>query len=176
MTVADALAVARALAVIPIAYFLSTDQRGPALAVFVVAALSDALDGWVARRGRFAAHGELLDPLADKVLVLGTALLLVIAGRDGDVAVPPALFALLAVREVTAGTIRIASYRARTHRPATVVGKLKTTAEMCAIALLVVVRPPDPVGVAALALLWAAVLVGLASLVNNWPHRRRPAF
>lgn len=175
MSPADAIGILRALAVIPIWYALAVDQRGIAFAIFVVAALSDAVDGWLARRsGTPGPGGALLDPIADKVLVLGTALALVFAGLDYGVLVPVELFALLAVREITAGVIRVAGYRAGTHRPADLGGKIKTAAEMCALAVLIVVRPPEALGVAALSLLWIAVLFGLMSLAQYWPHRRRP--
>lgn len=173
MSLADALASFRALAILPIWYALAIDERGVALAIFVLAALSDAADGWAARRaGTLSRHGALVDPLADKVLVLGTALALVLLGAGPTTAVPAELFALLAVREVTAAVIRIAAYRAGTHHPADLGGKLKTAAEMCAVAVLIVDRPPQPLAVGALALLWIAVLFGLVSLARHWPHRR----
>ncbi len=173
MSLADALAALRALAVVPIWYALGYDARAAAFAIFVVAALTDALDGWVARRaGTLSRHGALVDPLADKVLVLGAALGLVVVGLADGVVLPPELFALLAVREITAGIIRIAGYRTGTHGPADLGGKIKTAAEMCALAVLIVVRPPEPLAVGAIALLWIAVLFGLVSLARYWPHRR----
>lgn len=52
--------------------------------LFLMAAASDALDGWLARSGRSTtAWGAYLDPVADKILVLGGALALVSAGRFG---------------------------------------------------------------------------------------------
>lgn len=173
MSLADAVAVSRALAVIPIAYALGRDERAAAFAIFVVAALSDAVDGWLARRsGTLGARGALLDPLADKVLVLGTALSLVLLGRDSGVVVPAELFALLAVREVTSAVIRIAGYRMGTHRPADLLGKIKTAAEMCALAVLIVARPPQALAIGAIVLLWIAVIYGLLSLARYWPHGR----
>ena len=73
MSAADLVAVLRAIAVVPIAWAIAADQRFLALGLFVLAALSDALDGWLARRsGNGGPRGALLDPLADKVLVIGT--------------------------------------------------------------------------------------------------------
>jgi CDP-diacylglycerol--glycerol-3-phosphate 3-phosphatidyltransferase len=175
VSLADALALLRALAVVPIWYALVYDLRAAAFALFVIAAVSDAVDGWVARRsGSLRPAGALIDPLADKVLVLGTALGLVVAGLRTGAVLPPELFALLAVREITSGVIRVAGYRTGTHRPADLGGKLKTAAEMCALAVLIVVRPPALLGVGAIAVLWIAVLFGLVSLAQYWPHRRRP--
>ena len=173
MSLADALAIVRAFAVVPIWYALSFDLRAAAFVIFVLAALSDAADGWAARRaGTLSRHGALVDPLADKVLVLGTAFALTAVGLADGVVLPPELFLLLAVREVTAAAIRIAAYRAGTHHPADLGGKIKTAAEMCALAVLIVVRPPDALAIGAIALLWLAVLFGLLSLARYWPHRR----
>lgn len=172
MSLADALAILRALAVAPIWYALVFDSRAAALGIFVVAALSDALDGWLARRtGSLSRHGALLDPLADKVFVLGTALELLLVSRG--TAISPLLFTLLAVREITAAAMRVAAYRANTHRGADAGGKLKTAAEMCALAILILVRPPEPVGVAAVGLLWVAVTFGLVSLARDWLRGRK---
>ena len=176
MSLVDAFAVARALAVLPIAWALSSDLRAVAFALFTLAALSDAVDGWLARRyASPTLHGALLDPIADKVLVLGTAGVLVLAGLEGDVAVPPELFLLLVVREVTAAVIRLDEFRRGISRPADASGKAKTAAEMVALAVLIVVRLPAPLGVAAVTLLWIAVVFGLVSLAQQWPHRRRSA-
>lgn len=173
MSAADAIAALRALAILPIWYAIAIDARGIALVIFVLAALSDAADGWVARRaGTLSRHGALVDPLADKIFVLGTALALVLVGLQTGGVLPPELFALLAVREVTAAVIRIAAYRAGTHHPAELGGKVKTAAQMCALAVLIVVRPPEPLAIAAIGLLWVAVLFGLGSLAQYWPHRR----
>lgn len=175
MTVADALALARAAAVLPIWYALAIGERGVASAIFVVAALTDAADGWLARRGIATAYGALVDPLADKVLVLGTALALAFAGLEAGAAVPPVLFGLLALRELVSGAIRIAEHRAGRNQPAGTSGKLKTAAEMCALAVLIVARPPQLLGIAALGLLWIAVLFGVVLLARSLPDRLRSA-
>ncbi|MDQ2952655.1 MAG: CDP-alcohol phosphatidyltransferase family protein [Chloroflexota bacterium] len=173
MSLADALAALRALAIVPIWYALAIDARGVALVIFVLAAASDAADGWVARRaGVLSGHGALVDPLADKIFVVGTALALILVGMQSGQVLPPELFALLAVREITAAVLRVASYRAGTHHPADLGGKVKTAAQMCALGLLIILRPPEPLAIGAVALLWVAVLFGLVSLAQYWPRRR----
>ena len=174
MTVADALALARAVTVVPIWYALASDQRALAFGFFVVAALTDVADGWLARRAPPTAHGSLVDPLADKVLVVGTAFALMLAGLEHET-IPPALVACILVRELTVGIIRFARYRAGTSPSADVAGKAKTAAQMCALAVLLVWRPPHPVGIAALGVLWVAAIFGLVSLSSFWPQRRRGA-
>src|SRR6185503_17843605 len=64
MSIADGLAVLRALSVIPIWYALALDLRATALGIFALAAISDAVDGWLARRrGSQTLHGAVLDPI-----------------------------------------------------------------------------------------------------------------
>jgi CDP-diacylglycerol--glycerol-3-phosphate 3-phosphatidyltransferase len=84
MTLANKVTVARILLipvfVVLIVYHRKTGedwQRWAALAVFLLAALSDALDGWIARRfNQRSELGAILDPLADKLLMLAALILL----------------------------------------------------------------------------------------------------
>jgi CDP-diacylglycerol--glycerol-3-phosphate 3-phosphatidyltransferase len=112
-----------------------------ALVVFAAAALSDALDGHIARsRHEVTALGAAADPLADKVLVVGTLAALAFRGLA-----PAWAVALIAAREV-------AAVGARTGRslPASGDGKAKTSLQMLACAGLI----------AAAALTSDAILVG----------------
>ncbi|MCB1634823.1 MAG: CDP-alcohol phosphatidyltransferase family protein [Xanthomonadales bacterium] len=73
----NALSLARILAVLPLAWCLQQGRFLPAAALFVAAALTDALDGYLARRfGWQSAIGGVLDPLADKLLMLASGILL----------------------------------------------------------------------------------------------------
>ena len=164
---ADLLVLLRALAVVPIAWAILADQRTTAFALFALAALSDAADGWLARRGGpVTRRGALIDPLADKILVVGTAAALTAAAT-----VPLLLLGLIALREIGAALLRASSYRGRTHQAAGRAGKAKTALEMVALAALIVTRPPDLAGTAALAVLWVAAVIGLVTL----PRHLRPA-
>ena len=70
LTVPNAISVAR-LCAVPLAVWLVLQHRVVAvLAVFVAAAVSDAIDGWLARRGARSRLGAVLDPLADKALLV----------------------------------------------------------------------------------------------------------
>src|SRR5205823_2695607 len=72
VTLPNALSAARALLVIPVIGLIATGDASLALAVFVIAAVTDALDGPLARRRGATTFGAALDPLADKILVVGT--------------------------------------------------------------------------------------------------------
>jgi cardiolipin synthase (CMP-forming) len=75
------LSVARLLAAPALFWFLWSESWRPALAVLACAAITDALDGFVARRFDAASRaGEILDPVADKVLISGAFLGLALNG------------------------------------------------------------------------------------------------
>jgi cardiolipin synthase (CMP-forming) len=70
LTVPNVITFAR-LCAVPLAVWLVLQQRiAEAFYLFVAAGLSDAVDGWLARRGAASALGALLDPVADKALLV----------------------------------------------------------------------------------------------------------
>ncbi len=73
----NAITILRILLVIPIMVFLAKKEYGTVLVLFVVSGLSDGLDGYLARRFRWQTRlGSLLDPLADKFMLVGIYLIL----------------------------------------------------------------------------------------------------
>ena len=168
MSAADAVAVLRAVAVVPIIWALLADQRGIALAVFLVAAASDALDGWLARRaGLLGARGAFLDPLADKVLVLGTLAALAFTPNGWPVVV--ATVAIWA-RELIVMIPRASAMQRNSTMPADLAGKAKTVLEFLGVALIILGgRPWAVLGVLVLI---PAFLLGVLTLPRYF--RRRP--
>ena len=82
MTLPNAITLARLMAVPVLVWFSVRGWYGAAFGLFVAAAVSDALDGYLARRlGRISRLGSLLDPLADKVLLVSVFLVLGARGR-----------------------------------------------------------------------------------------------
>lgn len=118
---------------------------------WTVLALSDGVDGYLARRHGTTRSGAFLDPLADKVLVLGAMFALVAAGRFWIVPV-----ALIAVREVVISLYRTVLGRQGLAVPARFSGKVKTVVQEFAVAAALF---PVTGGnhLIAVVLLWAAV-------------------
>ncbi len=119
-----------------------------AAAVFGLAALTDWLDGAIARRyGQYSAFGAFLDPVADKLMV-ATALFLIVQGH------PTAWMALWAAvivgREIAVSALRewMAELGQRARVAVATVGKIKTIAQMVALLCLLYAinpaRPPHP--------------------------------
>jgi CDP-diacylglycerol--glycerol-3-phosphate 3-phosphatidyltransferase len=134
-----------------------------ATVMFVVFALTDWLDGYLARKmNQTSAFGAFLDPVADKFLVCASLLVLVHLGR-ADV-----LVALIIIgREIAISALRewLAQIGASRSVAVHVLGKLKTTVQMVAIPFLLF----DGMlfGVIDTAL-WGLVLIWLAGVLTVW--------
>ena len=134
MTLADRLTLARAFAapvvvVLFAVHFHGHDYWGTA--VFCLAMTTDWFDGQIARRsGRTSSFGSLLDPVADKVLVLGTLVVLL------DQHVFPAwMVAAIVGRELLVSGLRLAALERGVVIAARDLGKLKTWSQAVAAGL-----------------------------------------
>jgi CDP-diacylglycerol---glycerol-3-phosphate 3-phosphatidyltransferase len=125
MSIADQLTVARIAAapLIVLLYVVEFDHHDYwATALFAAAMATDWFDGRLARRsGRTSAMGSLLDPVADKVLVL--AVLIVLVGRD---VFPGWMVAAIVAREFLVSGLRLAALERGVVLGARDLGKLKT--------------------------------------------------
>jgi CDP-diacylglycerol--glycerol-3-phosphate 3-phosphatidyltransferase len=168
MTIANGLTLFRAVAGVPILIALGGAERTFAVVLFALAAMSDALDGFLARRGGTAeGHGMILDPLADKALVLPTLIGLALIGSA-----PVGIAAIIVVRELFVAAVRVLMYRQGLRTHASGAAKAKTACEMAAIVLLIASPSPLAAAVGA-ALLTAAALLGILTLPAYLPHARR---
>jgi CDP-diacylglycerol--glycerol-3-phosphate 3-phosphatidyltransferase len=134
MTVPDQLTVARALAV-PVVVVLFAwsfpDHAYWATGVFVVAMATDQVDGWLARRwNQTSAFGSLLDPIADKVLVMSALVMLIAEG-----VAPAWMVAAIVAREFLVSGLRLAAIEKGVVMGARDLGKLKTWAQAVAVAI-----------------------------------------
>jgi CDP-diacylglycerol--glycerol-3-phosphate 3-phosphatidyltransferase len=150
---------------------------------FVVAAVTDFFDGWLARKlDAVSIWGAILDPIGDKILVCGALLGLMALGPNPLVILPSGLilfreFAVSALREVGAGKgIKL---------PVTVLAKWKTTLQLVAIGAEMILAswsafhlPTDlsvvtPATYATHGLLWVAAVVTLITGAQYWEAARK---
>jgi CDP-diacylglycerol--glycerol-3-phosphate 3-phosphatidyltransferase len=146
--------------------WLSTQGKNlSATIVFIVAAVSDWLDGYLARRlNQMSAFGAFLDPVADKLIVAGALLVLLHLNRVDM------LVALIIIgREIAISALRewMAKVGQATSVAVAFIGKLKTTFQMVAIPLLLYDEPILGIDVAwygTLLIIVAAVLTVVSML------------
>lgn len=143
--------------------------------IFALAAFTDWLDGFVARRmGLMSAFGAFLDPVADKLMV-AVALVLLVSTTPGFVLAFPA--AVIIGREITISALRewMANLGKRAKVAVSFIGKVKTMAQMAALVLLLY---HEPIGYfdtkrVGILLLYLAALLTLWSMViylrSAWP-------
>ena len=150
-------------------------QNLVATVMFVVFALTDWLDGFLARTlHQTSSFGAFLDPVADKVMV-AVVLVLMIERYDVPIFAIPA--AVIVARELMVSALRewMAELGQRAMVAVSMIGKIKTTAQMGAIVILLAVIPEHnhPMKSVGFALLYIAVFLTLWSafiyLRAAWP-------
>ena len=130
------LTIARVVLAVPVVVLTLNRSRGAswvAFFAFGVAALTDGLDGFAARRMQLVSTaGQLWDPIADKILVIASMVALVIVGRF------PAWAAwIIIARESAVTVLRWVAERRGRGFPASVAGKMKTGAQLLAVLLYI---------------------------------------
>lgn len=170
VTPANALTIARLAATPVVIAMVALAVRGWApFTVAVAVGATDAVDGWLARRLGATRSGAFLDPLADKVAVVGV--LCALAGRAEVSWVP---VALIAGREVSMLGYRMAMGRRGVSIPARPSAKLKTLVQGAAI-LLALAPPVAPHHDVVSAVLWLAVALTWITGLQYLDDGRRAA-
>ena len=159
-TWANVITVTRVLASPFLFAILPSDSRGSwvALAVWIALCVSDLVDGKLARRQGTTRSGAFLDPLADKILILGAMFTLVSRG----------IFWLLPVSIIAAREIIISVYRVLVGArgvsvPATKLAKWKTLFQQLAVAFAIAPLTTSDATWLWLFFLWAAVALTLVT-------------
>ncbi|RMD84349.1 MAG: CDP-diacylglycerol--glycerol-3-phosphate 3-phosphatidyltransferase [Candidatus Dadabacteria bacterium] len=115
-----------------------------ATAVFLFASLTDYLDGWLARKYRLVSDmGKLLDPLADKILIMSALIMLVAQRSDltGEPWVPGWVVVLILGREIWVTGLRSIASSKGVVMGAETTGKYKTATQIAAISCLILHYP-----------------------------------
>ncbi len=161
-TPANAITITRMLLALPFLAFVAVDGASYwALAGWIVLAGSDGLDGYLARRHGTTRSGAFLDPLADKVLVLGAAWSLVAAGSFWWFPV-----VLITARELLISVLRSIHGRRGIAIPARYAAKVKTVVQELAIGFALLPPAMDNASWIATTVLWIAVALTVATGVS----------
>jgi len=181
----NALTIAR-IALVPLfvaAFFLPGDDgRWIVFVLFCLGGLTDAIDGMIARKFHAVSSlGQMLDPIADKLIVSAALLMLASDGTLEGIHLVPALVILC--REILVSGLREFLAGADVSLPVTRVAKLKTVVQMVAIAALIASsaseRALPGVTIAALIGMWIAagltLYTGYSYLQAGLLHAREDA-
>lgn len=134
-----------------------------ALALFILASLSDFLDGYIARHyNQITDFGKFLDPIADKLLVTSALLLFVEQGR-----MPAWILLCVIAREFAVSALRLVAVDNGRVIAAAWSGKVKTASTMMCICLMLAVALPVLDGIANGVILATTVYSGVEYFVKN---------
>ena len=178
--VPNTLTLSRLVLAVGVFALIDRGYYGAALAVFGLAALTDALDGYFARLlGQCTPIGRQLDPLVDKIVVSGGFIYLLTVQGTG---LAPWMVTAIVVRELLVQALRSLIEGRGSAFGARWAGKLKTTFQCLAIAailLALAVRPEPGWLMARDVVTWAAVVLtvysGVRYVGHAWPHLRGEA-
>ncbi len=147
---------------IPLFVLITAKNPMMGAVIFAVASATDLLDGYIARRSKqVTKFGIILDPIADKLLVISALIIFV------DMELVPAWIAIVIIaREFIVTGLRFVALSKDIVIPAEAGGKLKMTAQITSI-LVLLVDKAQFIGVdlysTGIAFLWAAMIIGLFS-------------
>ena len=171
MNLPNKLTVIRMILIVPFVFIMLTDACGSmskwiALAIFVIASLTDLLDGKIARKYNLVTNfGKFMDPLADKLLVCAAMICLVEMGK-----IPSWIVIIIISREFIISGFRLIASDNGIVIAASYWGKFKTVFQMAMVILMIA-------DIAALQLVtqivvWIALALTVISLVDylkkNW--------
>jgi CDP-diacylglycerol--glycerol-3-phosphate 3-phosphatidyltransferase len=154
----NALTLVRILLVPVVVVALIVESPGGsviAAGVFALAALTDGLDGYIARsRQAVTTFGKVMDPVADKLMVAAALIALVSLDR-----LAPWVAMVIIAREFAVSGLRIAAGQQGVVIPASSLGKLKTMVQVATVLALIAATHPDAAWVQALVYSMVAVTV-----------------
>ena len=131
------------IAIIPLLVYLLT-FTGPAAALlaaflFLLASLTDYFDGYLARRQKTVSNlGKILDPLADKLMIAATLIMLAAMDRPGEPSVPGWLVVVMVMRETAVTILRMIALSEGMIMEAEELGKYKFMLQAVAVFALTV--------------------------------------
>lgn len=165
MNLPNKLTIFRVIMIPFFVFFMLTDYAGTAskwiaLAIFIIASLTDLLDGKIARKYNLVTNfGKFMDPLADKLLVCAALICLVDMGRLASwmvIVIISREFIISGFRLIASdnGVVIAASYW----------GKFKTTFQMVMICLMI--ADIQAIEIVTTVVMWAALILTVVSLID----------
>ena len=131
-----------------------------ALAIFIIASLTDLLDGKIARKYNLVTNfGKFMDPLADKLLVCSALICLIELNK-----IPAWMVIIIIAREFIISGFRLVASDNGVVIAASYWGKFKTTFQMIAVCLLI--ADISVINVVTQVVLWIAVILTVVSLID----------
>jgi len=149
---------------------LTRGDMGEALVIFLVAGVTDALDGFIARFwAQQTLLGTYLDPAADKLLMTAAYVALAIEGLTPVFTIPLWVTVLVIARDVLIVVIAAAFYAAYEVKtfPPTMISKLTTAVQVIAIGLVLLANLLPEQGLAADAAEWSVYLVAFLTVASG---------
>ena len=167
MNLPNKLTVARVILIPFFVFFLLNDSMNPyfkwvALAIFIVASLTDLLDGKIARKYNLVTDfGKFMDPLADKLLVCSAMIGLIELGR-----VEAWIVIVIIAREFIISGFRLIAADNGRVIAASYWGKFKTTFQMFMVILMIANIGMTPFPLITQIIKWIALVLTIVSLVD----------
>ena len=131
-----------------------------ALGIFIIASLTDMLDGKIARKYNLVTNfGKFMDPLADKLLVCSALICLIELGR-----IPAWIVIIIISREFIISGFRLVAADNRVVIAASYWGKFKTTFQMIMVCLMI--ANIEALAILTQIVMWVAVVLTIVSLID----------
>lgn len=131
----------------------------PAFIVFIVASITDMLDGKIARKYNLVTNfGKIMDPLADKILVYAAFCIFVAEGK-----VASWMLIIILFREFIVAGMRTVAASEGIVIAAGMTGKIKTVLQMIAVPLLIISSLHNVISILAQVFLWASLFMTVIS-------------
>ena len=172
MNLPNKLTMFRVILILPFCFFLMTDFCGEAskwiaLGIFIVASLTDLLDGKIARKYNLVTtFGKFMDPLADKLLVSAAMIALIELKR-----IPAWVVIVIISREFIISGFRLIAAQKNVVIAAGYIGKFKTTFQMIMICLMI--ADIEEIRVATLVVMYVALALTIISLMDYLIRNRK---
>ena len=172
MNLPNKLTMFRVILILPFCFFLMTDFCGEAskwiaLGIFIVASLTDLLDGKIARKYNLVTtFGKFMDPLADKLLVSAAMIALIELKR-----IPAWVVIVIISRECIISGFRLIAAQKNVVIAAGYIGKFKTTFQMIMICLMI--ADIEEIRVVTLVVMYVALALTIISLMDYLIRNRK---